>query len=169
MDILEKKVLSRMQRICSKCECCSFDIYNKAVAALVKALGAESCTDDIRDRAGEILSSLREEGYVDDARYAAAFAREKSALSGWGPVKIRFALKQKHIDGDEIENALSDVDSARSGEKLRRLLEARWKNLTGPDGSVPDDARLKLIRYALSRGYEYEEIKCAVESVVRNG
>ena len=40
-----------------------------------------------------MVAELKEDRYVDDARYAAAFAREKASLQGWGPVKIRFQLR----------------------------------------------------------------------------
>ena len=167
MDGQSKKILDRFEKLCAGCECCTFDIRRKIIAALRKALGEDS--EDLKEKAEKILSSLVSEGYVDDARYASAFAREKSSLSGWGPIKIRFALSSKHIPDAVISDALKDTDAEKADERLIRVLETRWKSLTGPDGQVPQDARLKLIKFALTRGYEYDAVKTAVERVTHNG
>ena len=76
-------VLGRMQAQCSKKECCSSDIYKKAVIAL----------DEDRETAAKLVASLVEDKFLDDYRYACAFARDKSSLSGWGPVKISYMLE----------------------------------------------------------------------------
>ena len=67
------KVLNRLQAQCSKREYCSADIFRKAMTAF----------NGDRDQAGRLLKDLQDDGFVDDSRYAAAFAREKSRLSGW--------------------------------------------------------------------------------------
>jgi len=150
MNDQAKKVLSRLQNLCAKQECCSADMMSKATKAL----------DGDRAGAAEVVEALIKEKYVDDARYAAAFAREKAAITGWGPVKIRFALAAKGIKGDAVTEALEEIDGGRAEEKLRKLLESKWKTLADdPQG------KLKLIKFALSRGYEYEQIKSAVEDI----
>ena len=88
MDQDTKKILQRLEALCSRREYCSRDIYRKAL---------ERCGGDIQ-RADEILESLKAERFVDDLRYASAFAREKSSLSGWGELKLRTALLATGID-----------------------------------------------------------------------
>ena len=150
MNDQAKKVLSRLQNLCAKQECCSGDMMTKAVKAL----------DGDRGQAAEVVEALIKEKYVDDARYAAAFAREKAAITGWGPVKIRFALAAKGIKGAAVDEALEEIDGGRAEEKLRKLLESKWKTLSDdPQG------KLKLIKFALSRGYEYDQIKSLVEEI----
>ena len=161
MDEFAAKVLSRLQNRCARVECCSSDIRKKAEAAL-----AEAADETIVE---EIMESLQREGYVDDLRYASAFAREKASLTGWGPVKIRFALAAKRIPDEIIRQALEELDGSASDKRLRSLLAAKWKNLTGPDGQVPPDAKLKLLKYALGRGYEYDVVRHVVESVINDG
>ena len=76
------KVLNRLQAQCSKREYCSSDVFRKAMKAF----------DGDREQAERILQSLRDDKFVDDLRYASAFAREKSRLTGWGPAKITYTL-----------------------------------------------------------------------------
>lgn len=139
-----KKILSALQTLCARKEYCVSDIRMKAL---------KRCEGD-SDVADEIVSALLEEGYVCDLRYASAFAREKAQISGWGPVKIRFALRGKQIDAQTITQALEEIDSDRAEEKLQRVLETKMRSLAGDP-----QARLKLIKFALSRGYEYSEVE----------
>ena len=144
MDEKAKKVLGSLQGQCSKREYCRSDIRAKAL----KALDGDAAAADA------VLESLSAEGYVDDRRYAGAFARQKAALDGWGPVKIRYALKMKGIAALDIDEALSSVDPDAAGRRMRKLLDAKARSLEGDP-----QARFKLIKYALSRGYEYEDVK----------
>lgn len=150
MDEAAKKLLGRLQNLCAKQECCSADMLQKALKAL----------DFDRAAAQEVVDALVKDKYVDDARYAAAFAREKASITGWGPIKIRYALAGKGIKGETVDNALEEIDPGRADAKLRKLLENKWKTLReNPQG------KLKLIKFALSRGYEYESIKAEIEEI----
>ena len=140
---MKDKLLDRLRRQCSRREYCSADILKKAGEAL----------DGDREGAKEILDVLVAEKYVDDLRYATAYAREKSMISGWGETKIRYVLSGKGIPRDTISLALEEIDEARAGQRLERLMAAKAK-------SLKDDpqARLKLLRFGLGRGYQYDEV-----------
>lgn len=144
MEANAKKVLDRLENQCSKREYCTRDVRQKAM----KALEGDAAAAD------EIVASLVNDRYVDDLRYASAFAREKASLSGWGPIKIRYALRAKGVGESDISAALEEIDSDKADERLRRLLEVKAKSLEGDP-----QLRLKLIKFALSRGYDYDDIK----------
>ena len=149
---MDTKVLTRLQTQCSRREYCSREVYAKAVKALE---GDES-------GAAEIVEALEKDGFVDDGRYAAAFARDKSALSGWGPVKIRSALLARGVPREAVLEALETVDPDRATARLEKVLETKWRTLRDdPQG------RLKLIRFALSRGYDYDPVRPLVERITR--
>ncbi len=150
MDNEQKKVLDRLEAQCSRREYCEGDVRQKARKALA---GDEA-------RAEEIVESLKKDKFVDNLRYASAFAREKSSLGGWGPVKIRYALAAKGIDKASIDGALESVDIEAASDKLERLISARARSLEGDP-----QQRLKVIKYALSRGYDYEEIKKHLDKI----
>lgn len=147
---MDEKVYASLARLCSKREYCSSDMRKKALERL----------QGDRAAAEEMVALLVEERYVDDLRYASAFAREKSALTGWGPAKIRFALAAKGIARGIADEALGQVDDEKAAEMLRRLLESKWKTLKeDPQG------KLKLIKFALSRGYDYEDVRLFVDDL----
>ncbi len=141
---LYKKALSRFQNICSRKECCSKDILNKIL----------KYTEDNREVSEKVLSSLQSDKYVDDLRYASAYAREKAHINGWGKVKIRYMLRAKGIDNDTILESFEDIDDKSADNKLYKIFISKQKSLA-------DDpkAREKLIRYLMSRGYSYDDIK----------
>jgi regulatory protein len=114
------------------------------------------------DAAERIVASLVKDRFVDDRRYAAAFAREKAALQGWGVVKIRFQLRGKGISDEIITEALQEIDPAKAASKLDKLAADRYRLLK-------DDpqCRLKLLKALLSRGYGYDEVEAAVKRVMK--
>lgn len=138
-----EKALDKMRRLCSRREYCVADIRSK----LIKALDADE------QKVEEALQILIKEKYVDDLRFATAFARDKASIAGWGEVKIRYMLSAKGISRDVITQALEEVDDSKASARLVKLLENKYK-------SLKDDpqCRLKLIRFALGRGYSYDEI-----------
>lgn len=151
MDDAAKKVLDRLERLCSRCEYSRADVMTKALKAL----------EFNREAAREVVDSLVESGYVDDLRYATAFAREKSSLTGWGPIKIRMALSAKGIQRDIQDSALAEIDSSRADARLEKLMESKWRTLKGDP-----EAKLKLLKYALGRGYGYDEVAATAERVM---
>lgn len=147
----EKKVLERLQRQCVRMEYCVSDIRRKALKAM----------EGDAEAAGRIVASLVEDRFLDDRRYAAAFAREKAALQGWGTVKIRFQLRGKGISDEIITEALQEIDPAKAASKLDKLAADRYRLLR-------DDpqCRLKLLKALLSRGYGYDEVEAAIKRVM---
>ncbi|MBR1509792.1 MAG: RecX family transcriptional regulator [Bacteroidales bacterium] len=145
-----KRCLSRLQKLCSKAEYCSKDMYRKALKDM----------EGDADAAASIVASLVEERYVDDVRFASAFAREKATLQGWGPVKIRFQLRSKGVPEAAISAALQEVEPQKAGDKLEKLLQSKARTLEGDP-----QKRLKLIKFGLTRGYEYDAIEKALDSV----
>ena len=149
---MEKKVLERLQRQCARMEYCTFDIRRKALKAM----------EGDAEAAERIVASLVEDRFVDDRRYASAFAREKAALQGWGPVKIRFQLRGKGISDDVIAGALQEIDPEKAASKLEKLAADKYRLLKGDP-----QCRLKLLKALLSRGYGYDEVEEAVKRVMQ--
>lgn len=152
MNDNQKKVLDRLQAQCSKREYCIKDIREKALKAL----------DGDADAAAEVVKSLVDDRFVDEARYAWAFAREKAHLTGWGPVKISAALRMKGIPSDAIRAAIADAADNESSAKLESVLRAKYRTVEGEP-----DAKLRLIKFALQRGYEYDQIRSAVDGLFK--
>ncbi len=146
------KVLDRLQAQCSKREYCSSDILRKGLTAF----------EGDRDQATKLLDSLIQDRFVDDLRYATAFAREKSRLTGWGPAKIKYMLVGKGIPRSIVDEALKEVDPDEAERKMRSVLEVKYKTLAGD----PQE-KFKLLKFGLTRGYEYDAIAPVVDDILK--
>ena len=147
------KVLDRLQAQCSKREYCTSDVLKKALSAF----------DGDREQAAKLVESLVADRFVDDLRYASAFAREKSRLSGWGPAKITYTLVGKGIPRPVVRQALGEIDQDEADRKMRSVLEAKIKTLVG-DPQI----KFKLLKFGLTRGYEYDKVAPVVEDLLKN-
>lgn len=147
-----EKVLDRMRNLCSRREYCRSDIMKKVLTAL----------DGDRAAAEKVLDVLVAEKYVDEQRYASAFARDKASLAGWGGTKIRYMLASKGIPRDIVEHALEDIDDSKARTKLEKLMENKFR-------SLKDDpqCRLKMLRFGLGRGYAYEEVAEVIDFLMK--
>lgn len=152
MDEQKIKVTDRLRGLCSRREYCVEDIRQKALKAL----------DGNAALAAEVVETLVKEKYVDDLRYASAFARDKSSIQGWGEVKIRYMLSARKVSREVIDQALSEIDTERASSKLQKLLETKYKSLR-----EDPQCRLKLLRFALGRGYSYDEVNDIVNQLLK--
>lgn len=109
-----------------------------------------------------VLNRLIELRFIDDARYAEAYTREKSSLSGWGAKKIALHLHQKGVDREIIKATLSALDSCEQQERLEDKLT---KKLRTTKAANSYELRGKLLRYAMSLGYEYDSAKDIIDKI----
>ena len=146
-----QKVADRMRALCSRREYCRKDVMKKVMTAL----------DGDVAKAEEVVAKLVEERYVDDLRYATAFARDKASIAGWGEAKIRYMLSSKGIDRELIAQALDEVDDKRAEIRLEKLMENKVR-------SLKDDPqrRLKLLRFGLGRGYSYDQVTEMIDKML---
>ncbi|MBR5211030.1 MAG: RecX family transcriptional regulator [Bacteroidales bacterium] len=147
-----EKVLDRMRNLCSRREYCRADIMKKAMSAL----------DGDREKAEKVIEILVAEKYIDELRYASAFARDKSAISGWGETKIRYMLSSKGVPREIIDKALEEIDESKAMTRLEKLMENKYR-------SLKDDpqCRLKMLRFGLGRGYGYDEVSEVLEFLMK--
>jgi len=145
------RCLSRLQKLCSKAEYCRADIRRKALKDL----------EGDAEAAEKIVEALVADKYVDDVRYASAFAREKATLQGWGPVKISFQLRGKGVADAAIKAALEEIEPEKADEKLLKLLQTKARSLEGDP-----QFKLKLLKFGLGRGYNYDQVEEAVSKII---
>lgn len=113
----------------------------------------------------EILETLRKHNFVDNLRFAKAFASDKTKFNKWGPRKIAMALQMHHITQEAIKEVLSDTTANQPPEILEQLLIHKAKTIKANNSQ---DFKAKIIRFGLSRGFLYEEIKVALKKVTVN-
>ena len=146
------KVLDRMRALCSRREYCRKDIMKKVLPAV----------DGDVTVAGGIIDMLVKEKYIDELRYASAFARDKSSIAGWGAVKIRYMLSAKGIPEGLVAQALEEIDGEKAVSRLDKLMENKFRSL-----KEDPQCRLKMLRFGLGRGYGYDEVSSVLDRLMK--
>lgn len=101
------------------------------------------------DAVEEIIGQLKEENYLDEERFARAFAVGKLRYNKWGRNKIIYALKQKQIPDLYIQIGLGEIDDEEYINTLKAILSS--KRVTGDSDYVRQN---KLVRYAVQKGFQ---------------
>lgn len=107
-----------------------------------------------------IMERLVKERYVDDERFARAFAKDKVRYNKWGRRKVEQALWQKHIDENIRKNVLNEIDDEEYLSVLRPLLKQKRKSIKAQNDY---ELNQKLMRFALGRGFTFDIIKQCID------
>lgn len=149
-----EQALAALMRLCSRAERSSGDARRLMARWGVPAAEREG-----------VLDKLIEMRFIDDSRFASAYVRDRSRFGGWGTYKIRAGLKAKGVAEEIIAEALSQITEESSEEQLLRQVERK-----APKVKAANDYELKtkLIRFALSRGFEYDLVLAVVEQFMKD-
>ncbi|MBR1538351.1 MAG: RecX family transcriptional regulator [Bacteroidales bacterium] len=66
-------------------------------------------------------------------------------------------MQRKDIGADAIASALEAIDGQAAGARMEQVLRAKWNALAREEDPRRREARF--FRYALGRGYTYDETK----------
>lgn len=145
-------MLLRMAGLCAGAEQCSADIRAKILRQGFSAEEAE-----------KMVAYLRQNKYIDDARYARAYATDKVRFSGWGRMKVRMGLHGKGLSDSDISQALDYIKEDDYLEALNKVMSVKARSLDLED--VKD--RQKLYRHMASRGFESQLIIKAMREMMK--
>jgi regulatory protein len=111
---------------------------------------------EVVDRTVDWLQGL---GYLDDRRFAAAYAEGKAG-SGWGPRRIRTELAAKGVDRRVVDELLQTWEDEAAGreagaEALELTVRRRFATQFATD---PERAERRLAGFLARRGYDWDTI-----------
>jgi regulatory protein len=126
----------------------------------------ERCQQEMRDKLYEwglhsndvenIIANLITDNFLNEERFAKAFAGGKFRIKRWGRVKIRIELKKRKISDYCIKKALEEIDDNEYILTLKTILEKRLKE--NSKGKI-HIRQYKAAQYAMSRGFEGDLIR----------
>jgi regulatory protein len=108
----------------------------------------------------KIIAQLVKKRFLDEARYARAFALDKFNLHDWGKVKIEFALREKNIPDKLIDAALQEINSRTYEQTLKKLFKKKSAELGKEDAF---QKKGKLASYLIGKGYEADIVWTLIE------
>lgn len=136
-----EQAMQRAAALCAKCEQCSPDILKKLTAWGLS-----------RSDADTIIRKLEEMRFLDDERFAKAYAHDKMAFSGWGRMKIVKGLWAKRLPKTLVDDAIDNLDKEEYIGIAKRVIAARAR--LNPELLSDYEGKTKLLRFAAGRGFE---------------
>ncbi|MFL5752111.1 MAG: regulatory protein RecX [Bacteroidia bacterium] len=134
--------LEKMRNWCAYQERCQQEARNKLYEYGLWPEAVES-----------IISSLINENFLNEERFAKAYAGGKFRIKKWGRIKIKAALRQKKLTEYCINKGLKEIDERDYVKTLEKLLADRSKKVKEKN---PIRRNYKLLQYAYGRGFEQD-------------
>jgi regulatory protein len=136
-------VLQKLQSYCAYQERCLQEITAKFYE-----LGVEDT--DLQEK---IVDALIENNFLNELRFAIAFAGGKFRVKQWGKIRIYQALKSKQISEKDIIRALDEITDTEYQKTFAYLLETKRK-----DYEDTPQGKAQFANFLLRKGYEAELI-----------
>ena len=148
-EMTGQQAYQKLSELCARSEHCQQEMLEK-----MRQWGVSE------EEQAQVMERLIKERYVDDDRFARAFIYDKIRYNKWGRRKVEQALWMKRIDEQISKSILDDIDDVEYLSILRPLLKQRRKSTKA---NSEYELTMKLIKFALSRGFTMDIIKQCIE------
>ena len=105
----------------------------------------------------ELISKLIEENYLNEERYAIAYAGGKFRVNKWGKTKIQYEMRQKQLSPYCIKKGLAAISDEDYEKCLQKLAFDKLKLLKSEKNIFTK--KQKLQNYLVGKGYEFDWVK----------
>ena len=140
-----QQAYQKLTALCARSEHCQQEMIDK-----MRQWGVSP------EEQAQVMERLVKERYVDDERFTRAFVNDKIRYNKWGRRKVEQALWMKRIDEHIAKAVLDEVDD----EEYTAILTPMFKQKRRSTKANSDyELNMKLIKYALSRGFTMDIIK----------
>ena len=147
-----EQTLSTLMERCARAETCISDARRLMLRRGMTAQEQEA-----------VIERLVGERFIDEERYAQAYVRDKLNFSRWGAQKIAAALRAKHIPAEVVRRAMEQLEEVSMPDRLEADLRRKNRSIKEPD---PYKRKEKLLRFGISRGYDFETVRETIERVI---
>src|SRR5690606_25815129 len=135
----------------------------------------ERCQKEVREKlfdyglssqeVEKLITSMILEGFLNEERFAKAYARGKFRLKRWGKLRIKKELKLRMLNDTCINIGLKEIDEQEYSETLMYLAEKKWLNIQEKEIYKK---KTKLYQFLSYKGFENELIQAAIEKFNEN-
>lgn len=145
-QLTPKQALPKAKHYCAYQERCHSEVKDKLFGYGLNASEAD-----------QVISTLIEENYLNEERFAILYAGGHFRTKDWGRVKIKYLLKKKLVSEYCIKKALTSINTGDYMKTLARLAEQKLKLLRSEKNQFIK--KKKLQDYLLQKGFETDLIK----------
>lgn len=126
----------------------------------------ERCHSEVREKlysfslhkneVEQLITQLIEEDYLNEERFAIAYAGGKFRMKQWGKEKIKQALKQKQVSDYCIRKALDSIANSDYNKIFSLVADKKLKELKSEKNIFIK--KRKMQNYLLQKGFETKMI-----------
>ncbi len=114
------------------------------------------------DDVEELIVRMIQEKFVNEERFAKAYAGGRFRQKKWGRIKIKMALKAQGLSPYCVQQGMNVIDPDEYWQNLLHLAEK--KNAVEKE-SNPLLRKQKITRFLMGKGYEQDLVWEAIETV----
>ena len=114
-----------------------------------------------KNQVESIIVDLLNDNFLNEERYAKAYASGKFRIKKWGKVKIKLKLKEQRVSDYCIKKAVNEIDPEEYAATIKLLIDKKTIDYSKKHEGW--QLKSKLINYLLQKGFEYDEIKRIIE------
>ena len=103
------------------------------------------------DQMEEVLNELIEENFLNESRFASAYARGKLRSNKWGKIKIRKGLESYQLNQSAIDQALKELPQDEYLSIMVQLIKKKQRSLKVTNPFVRNH---KIAHFVISKGFE---------------
>ena len=150
---MNKEVLIKAANFCAYQERTHKEVRNKLYELEI-----------IGDESEAIITWLIENNYLNEERFARLFAGSKFRQKKWGRIKIRQELKMRGVSDYCLKAGMSEIDGDDYMVTLQEIIEKKSKDIKDSNKLI---IKQKLVKFALSRGFENDLVFDVVGKLLR--
>jgi len=113
--------------------------------------------------AEQVIAALVQDNFLNEARFAMAFAGGKFRIKRWGKQKIKVELRRHGVSDYCIQKALASLQEEDYEKQLKLLLTKKLALIKTTDRRKKYYTTLK---YAVSKGYEAEAVTTLLNTLL---
>lgn len=136
------EALAKIQRYCAYQERSHKEVKNKLYDYGLYATEVE-----------EIISQLITDGFLNEERFAKAYAGGKFRIKKWGKLKIKNELEFLGLTKNCIQRGLKEIESSDYTKTLKALIKKKSTEISEENRFKKRD---KVARFVIGKGYEPE-------------
>jgi regulatory protein len=133
-----------------------------SVSEMKKALIRRTADEDLIQK---VIARLKQNGYIDDARYAKQFARQRTEGRKQGKFRVARDLRARGVPDRHIEAALEEA--ARNTDEAGVVRQRIERKLRSFRGEIDDRKLASLYRSLLRAGFSADIIRRELHSLTR--
>jgi regulatory protein len=148
------EVFDKLAKWCAYQERSQFDARRKL--QLLRVSGEE---------AEQVIARLIEENFLNEERFAMAYAGGKFRIKRWGKQKIKVELRKRNVSDYSINKALASLGNDDYEEEMKKLIEKKMAS-----SKYTDRRKLyfSVLKYVVSKGYESDKVSKELNKLIED-